>query len=134
MNRVYSNNQLPCFLTYLVKITITCPSILPSICSVLFSTRRIFLTTVPILAFRVEPFTSSDLVSTIVSPDCSTCPLASLCKSTLPSFSWSPVAFARPVFHHPGITYPIDQQPSFLSVIDSAFSRQLPAHPALHST
>src|SRR5436190_24036606 len=51
-----------CFLTYLVRITISCPSILPSICSVLSSTSLMFFTTVPILAFSVEPFTSSDLV------------------------------------------------------------------------
>src|SRR5690606_8326736 len=54
--------------TYFVKITIICPSILPSICSVLSGTRRIFLTTVPSFAFRVEPFTSRDLVSTTLSP------------------------------------------------------------------
>src|SRR6476661_7428426 len=88
--RIYDDiwiRQLFCFLTYFVRITITWPSMRPSICSVLFSTSLIFLTTVPNLAFRVEPFTSSDFVNTTVSPECNTAPYASLCRSTVPSLS-----------------------------------------------
>jgi hypothetical protein len=57
------NSAYP-FLKYLVRITMVWPSILPSICSKLSATRRMFLTTVPSLALIEEPFTSSVLVST----------------------------------------------------------------------
>ena len=72
----------PDFLTNFVRITICCPSIFPSICSVLSATILIFFTTVPIFALICDPFTSSDLISVTESPVRSWAPLLSLCISS----------------------------------------------------